>query len=253
MLEADSIGVQCGGRQVLSSASLRARPGQITLLVGRNGAGKSSLLRACVGAGPLLHGIVRFGGTAHHPPQLPRLAREGLFWLPDEPILDPFLRLGRQIEAVAAHFGVPDVTTIRGPLRIESLWNTAPVRLSGGETRRAAVALALARHPRCLVMDEPFRGLSPIDAELLAGVFRQVADRGVAMLLTGHEMPLLQTLADAVVWCTAGTTHQYPDPGTAWDNHELRRDFLGGRPEPPGDRASRSPEDSTGLTQFTPI
>ncbi len=229
MLEADSVGVQYGGRQVLSSASLRARPGQITLLVGRNGAGKSSLLRACVGAGPLLHGIVRFRGTTYHSPRLPRLAREGLFWLPDEPILDPFLLLGPQIEAVAAHFGVRDVKTITGALRIETHWHTSPASLSGGEARRAAVALALARNPCCLVMDEPFRGLSPIDAELLGGVFRQLADRGVAVLLTGHEMPLLQTLADAVVWCTAGTTHQYPDPATAWNNHELRRDFLRGK------------------------
>lgn len=228
MLEADSIGVQYGGRQVLSSASLRARPGQITLLVGRNGAGKSSLLRACVGAGPLLHGIVRFRGTTHHPPRLPRLAREGLFWLPDEPILDPFLPLGRQMDAVAEPVRATDMRTIATTLRIETLWDAAPARLSGGEARRAAVALALARNPCCLVMDEPFRGLSPIDAELLGGVFRQLADRGVAVLLTGHEMPLLQTLADAVVWCTAGTTHQYPDPATAWNNHELRRDFLGG-------------------------
>ncbi len=227
MLEADSIGVRYGGRQVLSAASLRARPGQITLLVGRNGAGKSSLLRACVGAGPLLHGIVRFQGTTHYPPRLHRLAREGLFWLPDEPILDPFLPLGRQLKAVAEHFGTTDVERVAAALRIETHWHTAPARLSGGETRRASVAMALARNPRCLVVDEPFRGLSPIDAELLGGVFRQMVDEGRAVLMTGHEMPILRTLADAVVWCTAGTTHQYADPATAWDNHELRRDFWG--------------------------
>lgn len=227
MLEADSIGVRYGGRQVLSAASLRARPGQITLLVGRNGAGKSSLLRACVGAQPLLHGIVRFRGATYHPPRLHRLAREGLFWLPDEPVLDPFLPLGRQLDAVATHLGGTDARGIATTLRIETHWNASPARLSGGEARRAAVAMALARNPRCLVVDEPFRGISPIDAEFLGSVFRQMADQGVAVLLTGHEMPILRTLADAVVWCTAGTTHQYPDPATAWDNHELRRDFLG--------------------------
>lgn len=176
----------------------------------------------------MLHGIVRFRGITYHPPRLHHLAREGLFWLPDEPILDPFLPLGRQLDAVAAHWGSADAREIATRLRIDSHWDTAPVRLSGGEIRRAAVALALARGPRCLVVDEPFRGLSPIDAELLGRVFRQMADGGVAVLLTGHEIPVLRTIADAVVWCTAGTTHQYPDPATAWDNHELRRDFLGG-------------------------
>ncbi|MDP9349583.1 MAG: ABC transporter ATP-binding protein, partial [Gemmatimonadota bacterium] len=60
-------------------------------------------------------------------------------------------------------------------------------------------AVAVARAPRCLLADEPFAGISPADAEVLASVFREMAGAGCALLVTGHEVPQLMEIADEVV------------------------------------------------------
>lgn len=87
--------------------------------------------------------------------------------------------------------------------------------------------MALARNPRCLLADEPFAGISPATAEDLNGVFRQLADQGCALVLTGHEVPQLMRVANDVVWATAGTTHHIGSPTEAESHDQFRREYLG--------------------------
>ena len=102
-----------------------------------------------------------------------------------------------------------------------------PPELSGGERRRAELAIARARRPRCLLADEPFAGITPGDAEAVAAALVRLADSGCAVLATGHEVPQLMTIASSVVWMTAGTTHWLGPPGEAARHEQFRREYLG--------------------------
>lgn len=227
VLEIDSVGVSYGERHVLTAASLRARAGRITALVGRNGAGKTSLLRVGVGLQRANHGIVRFNGRWYPRPSLARFARAGLFYLPAQRILDPFIPLGRQLAAVRDHYAGPELLSLVESLGLTEVVSAAPASLSGGELRRAELALALARKPTCLVADEPFRGIDPRDIEIVMQALQSCATAGAGVVITGHELVPLRQIADAVVWCVAGTTHEFPTAADAWANPQLQQDFLG--------------------------
>ena len=102
-----------------------------------------------------------------------------------------------------------------------------PPRLSGGETRRAEIVLACVRRPRCLLADEPFRGISPLDAEAIAAALRNLAARGCAIVISGHEIHALLDLADVVAWCSEGTTVEFPSAAAARADWRFQRDYLG--------------------------
>jgi ABC-type multidrug transport system ATPase subunit len=227
LFTADSIGKRFGSRTVLSSASIWAVPGRITVLLGRNGCGKSTLLRIGVGLTPADHGAVHFADETYLRPKLHRLAVRGLFYLPQQGFLTPGLTLRQHLDALQRCLRTPDGTWAVERLGVSDLLRVKTRAYSGGERRRAEVALALARKPQCLLADEPFAGISPATAELLGSVFRQLADTGCALVLTGHEVPQLMQVADDVVWATAGTTHHIGSPEEAAGHDQFSREYLG--------------------------
>ena len=205
-LEIDSVGVSYGDRPVLTAASLRAPPGKVTELVGRNGVGKTTLLRVGVGLQQATHGVVRFNGRAYVRPRLSRLARAGLFYLPAREILDPFIPAGLQLQAVSRHYKGPNAEALAESFGLAELFMARPASFSGGELRRA---------------------IDPRDVEVIGLALRSAAAAGAAVVVTGHELGPLREMADAVVWCVAGTTHEFPQAADGWADAQLQRDFLG--------------------------
>lgn len=226
VLAAESVGKRFGARVVLRSGSLWAEAGVVTAVVGRNGSGKSTLMKIAAGWLAPDHGTVRFMGEVYERPRLHLLARHGLFYLPDRDILTPGLTLGDQLRAFA-RAGGGDAREAAELVGVSRLLDRRPRGLSGGETRRAEVALALARRPACLVADEPFRGVDPRDAERLAAAFRALSDRGCAVVVSGHEVPTLFPLADRLLWVESGTTTWLGAPEEARRSHRFRREYLG--------------------------
>jgi ABC-type lipopolysaccharide export system ATPase subunit len=112
-------------------------------------------------------------------------------------------------------------------MRVRELLGRRPSALSGGERRRADLAAVLVRRPRCLVADEPYRGIAPLDAELLTSAFRGLAAGGCAVVLTGHDAPTLLAAADHVTWCVSGTTYELGTPAAATAQDRFRREYLG--------------------------
>jgi ABC-type multidrug transport system ATPase subunit len=228
VLEADCVSKRYGERLVLSSASLRARAGLVTGLLGRNGAGKSTLLRILVGSLQPDGGCVRFDGSALLEAQLAPMARRGLFFLPDRDLLHPAVSLGRQLRWLSEHFGTTSqLADVAQRLGVAHVLSSRPRALSGGETRRAEVAMALLRAPRVLVLDEPLRGIAPLDAEVVLDALRALARTGCAVVLTGHELPLLVSSLDAVTWCHAGRTREFGSVAEAMQDFGAQRDFWG--------------------------
>ena len=227
-LVADSVGKRFGERKVLTSAYLHAPPGEIAGVVGRNGAGKSTLLKICAGVVRPDHGIVLRVGARHVAPRLHRLARAGLFFLSaDREFFFPSLTLGQHLEALERRFGPGDRAAVLERLEIAHLERARPGTLSGGERRRAELALALVRRPRYLLADEPFRGIDPKDREVVAGALRRLAGAGCAVVLTGHELDTVLATADRLVWVHEGSTRDLGPAARAREDWRFRREYLG--------------------------
>jgi ABC-type multidrug transport system ATPase subunit len=227
LLRADSIAKSFTGRRVLSAATLRAVPGELRVLFGRNGIGKSTLLQIAAGVQQPDGGVVEFGGRARLRVTLPMLAREGLFFLPDRDLLSPKFPVRRQLEFFRRQFSGADIEESAERMGIAARLDQLPPSLSGGELRRAELATVLVRRPTCLLADEPYRGVAPADAEVLTCTFRALAANGCAVVVTGHEVPTLMDAADHVSWCTTGTTYELGPPVLAATHEAFRREYLG--------------------------
>ncbi|HEX8693870.1 MAG TPA: ABC transporter ATP-binding protein [Longimicrobium sp.] len=228
VLVADCIGKRFGHRQVLSAATLHAERGVVTALVGRNGSGKSTLLRIMAGLLAPDHGVIRYRGRAYVRTRLFRLAREGLFLLPvDRCTLTRTLTLRQHLAALRRRFATAGGDEVAEELRIAHLLDRRPESYSGGERRRAELALAFLRAPECLLADEPFLGLTPADTEALVAAFRALARRGAAVVLTGHEVAFVFAAADRVTWIHSGTTRLLGTPEEAERDWSFRREYLG--------------------------
>jgi ABC-type multidrug transport system ATPase subunit len=230
VLTADCIGKRFGEKTVLSAATVHADRGVVTALIGRNGSGKSTLLRIMAGLMAPDHGIVRFRGTVYTRTRLHRLARQGLFLLPaDRCTLTRTLTLRQHLDVLRRRFGLPADDAALEELKITHLLDRTVGTYSGGEQRRAELALALARAPDCLLADEPFLGITPVDTEVFIKAFRALARRGTAVIVTGHEVPFILSVADTVTWLHAGTTRPLGTPDVAARDWMFRREYLGVR------------------------
>jgi len=229
VLCADSIGKRFGDVRVLVAATLHVPAGRITGLFGRNGSGKSTLMKIMAGQLRADHGYIQFNGHVYHTRPAPHLlGRAGLYYAPTEGALSRWLRFGEQLAAVCKHTGNDDRLKHTIELfRLDGLLERTPQSFSGGESRRAALALACARNPRCLLSDEPLYGIDPNDREILLSAFRTLADEGCAVLVTGHETPELLPACDRVAWLSGGSISMLGDGRTARLHHSFRRDYLG--------------------------
>ena len=228
VLRVDSVGKSYGARRVLSSAFFDALPGTVTALVGRNGAGKSTLMKIAAGWVRADHGMVEFDGERYLHPRPGKLARAGLFYLPvDRSILSPPFSLAQHLDALDARYGARERAPVLDRLRIAGLERVPTAALSGGERRRAELAVALLRRPTCLLLDEPFHGIDPRDAELVQNTVAEVANAGCAVVITGHEMGWILPVADRITWVHQGSTRPLGTGEQAAENWEFRREYLG--------------------------
>ena len=227
LLVADCVSKSFGGRRILSAGSLRAASGKLHVLLGRNGVGKSTLVKIAAGWMQPDSGTVHFAGTSYLAARLPDLAAKGLFYLPDHDLFSSAFTVRTQLEMIRRQFDGGDAEAAADAVGLVAKLDLKPFELSGGERRRAEIAAILVRRPQCLLADEPYRGIAPKDAEVMTRVFRGLVAEGMAVVVTGHEVPTLLDAADHVTWCTAGTTYELGPPATAVLHEGFRREYLG--------------------------
>jgi DNA mismatch repair protein MutS len=227
LFSADSIGKSFGSHSILRSASVWAESGEITALFGRNGCGKSTLLK--IGAGVLrpASGAIHFDGAVYLRPRLHVLASHGLFFLPQRNLLSSRWTFRQHLAALEWRHGSTRTEEVLAMLGLADVQNQRPHEMSGGERRRAEMAIAWIRQPRCLLADEPFSGVNPATAEKIALVLRTMAQQGCAIVVTGHEVKQVMAVADQIVWMTAGTTHSLGGPDDALRHDQFAREYLG--------------------------
>lgn len=225
ILRAESIGRTFGERTVLKAATLYAFPGRITALVGRNGCGKSTLLKISAGVLAAHYGTVHFGGGMWTRPRLAQLARSGLFFIPEQGLLSRLWTLDQHLRIASTDASLRDAAA--AALDLTHVRHQFRGQLSGGERRRADFALVRLRAPRCLLADEPFLGIAPLDVARISRELRVLRDTGTSIVITGHEISALLDVADDIVWLTAGTTHAFRSVQTALESDQFRREYLG--------------------------
>ncbi len=228
-LVADCVSKAFGAHRVLSSATLRAVAGQVRVLFGRNGQGKSTLFKIAVGCLQPDSGVVRVGHTTFLHATLPTLAAHGVFYLADHTLLAPNLSVGRQLALFERRYRRRPADDAARLADVTALVDRRPATLSGGELRRAELAAALTRDPAVLIADEPYRGVAPADHDGLTSLFRGFAAAGCAVVVSGHDVPSLLRAADHVTWCTDGTTYELGPPAQACEHAAFRRSYLGPR------------------------
>lgn len=225
-LAIEGVWKQFGGRAVLRNASVWAYPGAVTVLFGRNGEGKSTLLRCGLGLLRGDNGVTMLGPQRFVRPSLSTLALRGLFFLPDRDLFSPQLTIGRHLAALRRRFPEARPERLADVLRDPALLERHSHELSGGERRRAEVGFARARTPTVFLADEPLRGLAPLDGQAVADHLRALADDGCAILVTGHEARALLDIADHIVWMTGGTTHHLGTRDEALAHDQFRFNYL---------------------------
>ncbi len=227
ILRADSVSRSFGGRLVLASARLTASGGEVVGLLGRMGMGKSTLLKICAGVMSPDSGWVEFDGQQYQRPRLSTLASRGLFYLAESENLVTALTVEQHFDLIEKRFGKGDRSFVLEFLGLHSFLGAKAATLSGGESRRVEIALALLRRPSCLLSDEPFRSVDPLMCDLLGKAFRHLASTGCAVVVTGHEVNALKPYLDSVVWVTSGTTYSLGNTDAAWSHDAFRNEYLG--------------------------
>jgi ABC-2 type transport system ATP-binding protein len=200
MLEISELYQRFGDRVALDKLSLAVNGGEIVGLVGRNGAGKTTAMRAVMGIYRPLGRSITWSG---HPVALSDRLRFG--YMPEERGLYPQMRVLDQIAYFARLHGVELPAARREAQRwltrlgLEGRELDRVVALSHGNQQRVQLAVALVYQPELLVLDEPFAGLDPSAVDSLSEVLRAETARGTAVLFSSHQLDLIERLCDRIV------------------------------------------------------
>ena len=209
MLEVRSINQYYGGSHILRDVSLRASAGQVTVVLGRNGVGKSTLLKSIMGLVPIKSGSIILAGQP-----LDRAApfdrvRAGVGYVPQG--REIFGRLTVQENLAMGLASKPAGTPLPQQLFewfpvLHEMRNRRGGDLSGGQQQQLAIARALAAGPKLLVLDEPTEGIQPSIIKDIGRVIRQLASQGdMAILLVEQYYDFARELADHYVVMERGT------------------------------------------------
>ena len=208
MLTVSALDVAYGRAQVLFGVSLEVPPGALVCLMGRNGVGKTTLLKAVTGVLPVRSGTVTFDGADVTGEFVHRRVRRGLGYVPQGhetfPQLSVFEKLMVAVEAYpgASRAAMDGALDLFPALR--ALLKRRAGYLSGGQQQQLAIARALVTSPRMLLLDEPTEGIQPSIVLEIEAAIRQLHASGLAILLVEQYLELALRLADRFVILDAG-------------------------------------------------
>jgi urea transport system ATP-binding protein len=189
-----------GGSHILRGINLEARLGKITVLLGRNGVGKTTLLKSLMGLVPIRSGSIEFAGTPIEKATSYERARAGIGFVPQgreifaRLTVEDNLRMGLAYKSASTP--IPAELFDLFPV-LKQMINRRGGDLSGGQQQQLAIARALAARPKLLILDEPTEGIQPSIIKDIGRVIRMLADRGdMAILLCEQYYDFAQELAD---------------------------------------------------------
>jgi branched-chain amino acid transport system ATP-binding protein len=232
LLEMSNVCAFYGKSQVLFDVSLAVSEGEMVALIGRNGMGKTTLIRCVMGLKPpVFKGTIVFKRQRINglPPE--RIARLGIAIVPEGRQIFPNLTVEENLIAFADNrSGTPSPWTLadiwRLFPRLHERRNNLGSQLSGGEQQMLAIGRALMTNPHLLILDEATEGLAPLLKELVWGVLRELRERGQTVLVVDKHVDRLLELADRGVVLEKGRVVLEGRTSTLRQQTELLRRYL---------------------------
>lgn len=210
VLQAQGLDVFYGTSQVLFNMSLRVRKGETLALLGRNGAGKSTTMKAMAGVIPVRKGQVMLDGQAITGKASHLIARAGIGFVPEDRQIFPDLTVEDNLEIAIkrGHDGANDWS-------LERVYDMLPLlaplksrlggQLSGGEQQMLTVGRALMGNPKVLLLDEPSEGLAPIMVQKIGDLIEALRKMGTTIVLAEQNLHFCLGLADRAVVIDKGS------------------------------------------------
>ena len=210
MLKIDSLHQYYGGSHILRGLSFEAKVGEVTCLLGRNGVGKTTLLRCLMGLIPSKEGSVTWEGQAITQLKPHQRVHAGIAYVPQGREIFPRLTVEENLLMGLSRFGAKEARTVP-----EFIYELFPVLLqmkhrrggdlSGGQQQQLAIGRALASRPRLLILDEPTEGIQPSVIKEIGAVIKMLAARGdMAILLVEQFYDFAEELADQYLVMSRG-------------------------------------------------
>jgi len=201
VLSVKGLHVYYGGAHILRDLALEVAAGEVVVLLGRNGAGKSTTLKSIMGLVRSARGEIAFAGRRIDRLQPYQIAAAGLGYVPEDRRIFAALTVLENLE-VGRQPARPHAPTWTLEKLVQLFPNLAAARdrtgerLSGGEQQMLAIARTLMGNPCCLLLDEPSEGLAPVIVDQLAASLRELRSAGVAVLLAEQNLHLATEVGD---------------------------------------------------------
>lgn len=234
MLEVESIHTRRGRAEVLCNASLRVNEGEVVCLVGRNGAGKTSMVESIMGHLPISSGMVRWIGRdiSKLPPH--KRARLGIGYSPDYCGIFPKLTVEENLNISSMVIDQsPEETAERRDQiydifpEIRDLRDRPGANLSGGQKKMVAISRAMTLFPSLLILDEAFEGLAPVIVSRFTDAVEKIKALGISLLIAESHMAAASKIADRVYAIERGEVIFDGTPEQILNDHAVMRIICG--------------------------
>jgi len=230
LLELENIDTFYGDTHILWDLSLRVPKGSAVAILGRNGMGKTTIIRSVIGLPAPTSGVVRFNGEKINGLAPFRIARKGIGLVPQGRIVFPSLSVKENL-LVAARGNDSE-----GAWDLESIYGLFPILeqraglhanlLSGGEQQMLSIARALMLNPDLLLMDEPSEGLAPLVVRQIGQVICHLKGK-VTVFLAEQNLSMALSVADHIYVISKGTVVWAGDSDALRDNDDVKHKWLG--------------------------
>lgn len=226
----DDIHAYYGESYIVQGVSFSVNEGEVLALLGRNGAGKTSTLRALAQAGSpeLRQGEVWLDGQALHTMKSYQVAQAGLSLVPEDRRIISGLTVQENLELaqIAEPIGWSIERIYESFPRLAERRKQDAVTMSGGEQQMLAVARALARELKILLLDEPYEGLAPVIVQEIERIVRQIRDEGITTIIVEQNAVAALKLSDRAVILDTGEIVFDGSAKEVLENEALRQQYL---------------------------
>lgn len=230
MLRVDDIHTYYGDSYILQGASLEVQAGQVVALLGRNGVGKSTLVRSIMGLTPARRGRIAFKDTDITRMPAHRIARLGIGLVPQGRFIFPSLSVRENLDVTARHtktgrWNVGEILKLFPNLANRQKQSGG--KLSGGEQQMLAAGRALVGNPQLMLMDEPSEGLAPLMVRELGKIIDAYKTAGTAVLLVEQQLGFALRHADRILIMSKGQIVHSCTPAELAADAETKTRYLG--------------------------
>ena len=233
MLTLNEISKSIKDKIIVDKVSFEIKPGSVNGLLGPNGAGKTTTFYLIAGLIKLDSGEIIFNGNDISNLPMHKRSNMGIKYLPQEPSIFQDLTVYENLYGLA-EISLKEKNKISQfmtqsieEFSLEQILDLKGRQLSGGQRRKVEIARTLAASPKIILLDEPFAGIDPIAIDEIKNVLRTLKDKGIAILITDHNVRETLEIIDRAYILHDGKVLMSGTPEQVIENNDVRRVYLG--------------------------